>query len=46
MLEISCFGVTFASDKKKKGFYEPQFETRAAKKDDYERRKKKWNHDA
>lgn len=32
MLEISCFGGTFASDKKKKGFYEPQFETRAAKK--------------
>jgi hypothetical protein len=32
VLEISCFGGTFASDKKKKGFYEPQFETRAAKK--------------
>lgn len=32
MLENSCFGGTFASDKKKKGFYEPQFETRAAKK--------------
>lgn len=31
-MEISCFGGTFASDKKKKGFYEPQFETRAAKK--------------